>query len=233
MTIDLALRELIRISNVTGKDTALVQGGGGNTSAKTADGRFMYIKASGTALKDMSPQRGWRRMELKGVLAMLGDAELGRMETFARENEIVRRLMLACKDEMPAGIRPSVEAHFHAMLGRYVIHLHPLAVGAYVNAKGGRKQIEKLFQGEKYPPLWVPYTDPGYQLAQKMKRLIGAYQEEHGRKPALVFLEKHGLIVSAETAEASLRLVRKVIADLAASDYPADFIIMNPQDWAN
>lgn len=220
MSVDLALRELIRISNVTGKDTALVQGGGGNTSAKTADGRFMCIKASGTALKEMSPHKGWRRMELKGVLAMLGDAELGRMETFARENEIVRRLMLACKDEMPAGIRPSVEAHFHAMLGRYVIHLHPLAVGAYVNAKGGRKQIERLFRGEKYPPLWVPYTDPGYQLAQKMKRLIDAYQEEQGRKPALVFLEKHGLIVSAETAEAALRLVRKVIA-ICQSKIPA------------
>ena len=29
-------------------------GGGGNTSVKTEDGRYMYIKASGTALKDMA-----------------------------------------------------------------------------------------------------------------------------------------------------------------------------------
>ncbi len=232
MTIDLALRELIKISNVTGKDTTLVQGGGGNTSAKTADGRFMYIKASGTALKDMNAQKGWRRLELEGVLTMLGDAALGRMETFARENEIVRRLMLACKDDMPPAIRPSVEAHFHAMLGRYVIHLHPLLVGAYVNAQQGKKQIEKLFQREKYPPLWVPYTDPGYQLAQKMKRLIDAYQGEHGRKPALVFLEKHGLIVSADTADAALRLVRKVIATCQGKIPAAKAVKLKPVDPA-
>ena len=46
--MDKALAELIKISNATGKDPTLVQGGGGNTSAKTDDGKFMYIKASGT-----------------------------------------------------------------------------------------------------------------------------------------------------------------------------------------
>ena len=49
-----ALKELIRISNKVGSDASLVQGGGGNTSAKTADGKHMYIKASGSALKDMN-----------------------------------------------------------------------------------------------------------------------------------------------------------------------------------
>ena len=52
--LDKALAELITISNVTGKDPTLVQGGGGNTSVKTGDGKYMYIQASGTALKDMN-----------------------------------------------------------------------------------------------------------------------------------------------------------------------------------
>lgn len=52
--MDKVLADLIKISNTTGKDPALVLGGGGNTSVKTADGKYMYIKASGTALKDMS-----------------------------------------------------------------------------------------------------------------------------------------------------------------------------------
>jgi rhamnose utilization protein RhaD (predicted bifunctional aldolase and dehydrogenase) len=43
-----ALIDLIKISNSTGRDPALVQGGGGNTSVKTDDGKYMYIKASGT-----------------------------------------------------------------------------------------------------------------------------------------------------------------------------------------
>ncbi len=52
--MDNALKELIRISNTVGKDPSLVQGGGGNTSVKTDDAQDMYIKASGTALKDMT-----------------------------------------------------------------------------------------------------------------------------------------------------------------------------------
>jgi len=60
--MDKALAELIKISRGTGRDPTLVQGGGGNTSVKTADGKYMYIKASGTALKDMNEQQGWRRL---------------------------------------------------------------------------------------------------------------------------------------------------------------------------
>ena len=45
------LRELVKISNAVGSDSSLVLGGFGNTSVKTADGKFMYIKQSGTALK--------------------------------------------------------------------------------------------------------------------------------------------------------------------------------------
>ena len=55
--MDEALRDLITISRAVGGDPSLVQGGGGNTSVKTAGGRFMYVKASGTALKDMDETR--------------------------------------------------------------------------------------------------------------------------------------------------------------------------------
>jgi rhamnose utilization protein RhaD (predicted bifunctional aldolase and dehydrogenase) len=92
-----------------------------------------------------------------------------------------------------------------------VIHLHPLVVAAYVNAKNGKAQLEKLFKNEKFPPLWVPYMDPGFMLAKKIDRLVGDYQNQFGKKPAVMILEKHGLFVTAGTPEAALRLVRKVI----------------------
>jgi rhamnose utilization protein RhaD (predicted bifunctional aldolase and dehydrogenase) len=57
----------------------------------------------------------------------------------------------------------------------------------------------------------VPYTDPGFTLAKKISRLTADYQRRLGKKPAILFLEKHGLIVTANTANAALRLVRKVI----------------------
>jgi len=206
-----ALADLIRISNETGKDTTLVQGGGGNTSVKTADGKYMYIKASGTALKDMNTKKGWRRMQLEPVLAILKDKSLPKMDASAREPEVVNRLLLACDDKVTGWVRPSVESHLHACLGKCVIHLHPLVVAAYVNARNGKAEIEKLFRNEKFPPLWVPYTDPGFMLAKKIAQLVGNYQKQFGRKPAVMILQKHGLFVTAGTADAALRLVRKVI----------------------
>jgi rhamnose utilization protein RhaD (predicted bifunctional aldolase and dehydrogenase) len=91
--MDKALAELIKISNVTGEDPTLVQGGGGNTSVKTADGKYMYIKASGTALKDMNVKEGWRRMRLEPVLAILKDKSLPKMDASTREPEVVNRLL--------------------------------------------------------------------------------------------------------------------------------------------
>ena len=209
--MDKDLADLVKISNITGKDTTLVQGGGGNTSVKTADGKYMYIKASGTALKDMSKKKGWRRMRLAPVLSIIEDKSLAKLEAGKREPEVVDRLLLACDDKVKGGARPSVEAHLHSILGKYVIHLHPLVVAAYVNAKKGKAELEKLFKNERFPPLWVPYTDPGFMLAKKIARLVGDYQNRFGKKPAIMILEKHGLFVTAETAEAALRLVRKVI----------------------
>jgi rhamnose utilization protein RhaD (predicted bifunctional aldolase and dehydrogenase) len=206
-----ALADLIKISNATGKDSTLVQGGGGNTSVKTSDGKYMYIKASGTALKDMNSKKGWRRLRLDAVLSIIKDKSLAKLNASKREPKVVDRLLLACDDNVKSGARPSVESHLHAFLGKCVIHLHPIVVAAYVNAKNGKAEIEKLFKKEKFPPLWVPYTDPGFMLSKKIAKLISDYQKKYNRKPAIMILEKHGLFVTAETPEAALRLVHKAI----------------------
>ncbi|HPC95763.1 MAG TPA: SDR family oxidoreductase [Sedimentisphaerales bacterium] len=209
--MDKALADLIRISTTTGRDPELVLGGGGNTSVKTADGKYMYIKASGTALKDMSAERGWRRLRIDSVLSILTDKSLGKMDAIRRETEVVNRLLLSCDDNVTGGARPSVEAHLHALLDTHVIHLHPLVVAAYVSARKGRAALDRVFAAERITPLWVPYTDPGYMLARKIARLVAEYEQEHGRKPRVLFLEKHGLFVTAGSADAAIRLVRQVI----------------------
>jgi rhamnose utilization protein RhaD (predicted bifunctional aldolase and dehydrogenase) len=210
--VNKALADLIRISKETGKDPALVQGGGGNTSVKTADGQYMYIKASGTALKDMNAKEGWRRLRLDLARSVVKDSSIAQMETQSRELEVVNRLLLACDDNVKTDARPSVEAHLHAWLDKCVIHLHPSSVGAYHNAKNGRAKLEKLFKDESRPPLWVPYTDPGYMLAKRIARLVERYQGQFGKSPAILFLHKHGLFITSNSAEGALRLVRRVIS---------------------
>jgi rhamnose utilization protein RhaD (predicted bifunctional aldolase and dehydrogenase) len=209
--MDKTLSQLIRISNTVGKDTSLIQGGGGNTSVKTKDGRYMYIKASGTALKDMNEQNGWRRLRLDSVLSIIKDKSITQLGTYARETEVVNRLFLACDDKITSDARPSVEAHLHAFLDKCVIHLHPVAVLAYACAKNGRAELEKLFKEERFPPVWVPYTNPGFTLAKKIARLVDDYQNRCSKKPAILFLQKHGLLISTNSPDSALRLLRKVI----------------------
>jgi NAD(P)-dependent dehydrogenase (short-subunit alcohol dehydrogenase family)/rhamnose utilization protein RhaD (predicted bifunctional aldolase and dehydrogenase) len=209
--MDKALAELIKISRAVGGDRSLVQGGGGNTSVKTDDGKYMYIKASGTALKDMNAREGWRRMRLDSIFSIIQDKSLARLETQTRENQVVNRSLDACDDKVSGPARPSVEAHLHAFLDKCVIHLHPSAAGAYLNARNGKAELEKLFADESPPPLWVPYADPGFMLAKKLAKLVEDYQDRFAKKPATLFLEKHGLLISARNPEAALLLVRRVI----------------------
>ena len=206
-----SLAELIYISRKVGKDPAWAQGGSGNTSVKTDDGRFMFIKASGTALKDMNAKKGWRKMNLQKVRTIIADKNIAKLAAQKREAEIAKRLLACCADKRKGNCRPSVEANLHVFLDKCVIHLHPIAVGAFINSKNGRNKLEKLFAAEKFPPLWVPYANPGYCLAKKISNLCGCYLKKHGRPPQILFLEKHGLFVSAPKSADALRLVSKVI----------------------
>jgi rhamnose utilization protein RhaD (predicted bifunctional aldolase and dehydrogenase) len=219
-SINKALADLIKISNITGKDSTLIQGGGGNTSVKTADGRYMYIKASGTDLKDMNTHAGWRKLRLDSVLAIIKDKSIAKLDVYRRETKVVNRLLLACDDKLTGDARPSIEAHLHAMLGKCVIHLHPVAVLSFACAKNGKAELEKLFKKienrklkikNSLPPLWVPYAHPGFALAKKIAKLNADYQNRFGRKPAVLFLQKHGLLISADGPNAALRLLRSVI----------------------
>ena len=209
--MDKTLADLIKISNTTGKDPALTQAAGGNTSVKTDDGKYMFIKASGTALKDMNAHRGWRKLRLDKVHGVIKDKCLAKLPAAKREPEITARLLTYCCDGIASTARPSVEANLHALLDKCVIHLHPLVIGAYVNSKKGRAEITKLFKSEKYPPLWIPYAPPGFPLAIKTSRLVANYQKRYSQKPAIIFLAKHGLFVTAQNAPDAMRLLHKVL----------------------
>ena len=92
-----ALAELIKISNTVGKNVSLVQAGGGNVSVKTNDRKYMYIKASGAALKDMTEKTGWRQLNLNSVLSIITDKQLFTLNVDTREDQVINRLFFdAC-----------------------------------------------------------------------------------------------------------------------------------------
>lgn len=226
---DQILKDFIKLSVSVGNDPLLVQGGGGNTSAKTEDGKYMYIKASGTALKDASEHAGWRKMRVDQVLSVLNDDSLVELPQVNREANVVARLNLACVDGFGNDTRPSVEAHLHAILDRCVVHIHPQAVGAYVCAKNGKAELERIFADMQNPPLWIPYVDPGYTLGVKVNKLVSQYVQKHNTKPSILFLEKHGLFVTAPEVDTTLKLVDLVIKRCSENLTPIEQVsVQNP-----
>jgi rhamnose utilization protein RhaD (predicted bifunctional aldolase and dehydrogenase) len=203
---DNALDELIGISREVGGDPDLVQGGGGNTSVKTRDGRRIFVKASGTSLSAMDRERGWAELELESLRSILTRKGLGRRSPARRESEVLR--LLGGAVVQPAGARPSVESNLHALLDRVVIHTHPVGLNALLSSRESRKRATALAREVEEEPLYVPYVDPGYVLAARVAREIAAYRRRSGRLPAVVLLENHGLFVAAHEPGECLALSR-------------------------
>jgi NAD(P)-dependent dehydrogenase (short-subunit alcohol dehydrogenase family)/rhamnose utilization protein RhaD (predicted bifunctional aldolase and dehydrogenase) len=197
-----SLAQLIAISRAVGANPDYVQAGGGNTSVKSQDGRTMAIKASGTPLTAMSEGAGWVELDTARVLSIFDRKELAQLETNAREASVLQHLSSAV---IGGRGRPSVESALHAMLGRVVIHTHPVAANA-LNCGPGWKALEEITPAAELPPLWVPYTDPGWRLATTIKSAAEAYERKHHHLPDVIFMENHGLLVSAPEAQACVAL---------------------------
>jgi NAD(P)-dependent dehydrogenase (short-subunit alcohol dehydrogenase family)/rhamnose utilization protein RhaD (predicted bifunctional aldolase and dehydrogenase) len=196
------LAQLIETSRVVGANPDYVQAGGGNISVKSPDGRRMAIKASGSALTAMSESEGWVELELAQVLSIFDRTDLTRLPTDEREALVLQHLSAAA---VGGRGRPSVESASHAMLGRVVIHTHPVAANA-LNCGPGRKALGEITAAGELPPLWIPYTDPGWRLAMAIRSAAADYQKQHGRPPAVLFMENHGILVSAPDARQCLAL---------------------------
>jgi NAD(P)-dependent dehydrogenase (short-subunit alcohol dehydrogenase family)/rhamnose utilization protein RhaD (predicted bifunctional aldolase and dehydrogenase) len=203
-----SLAQLIAISRAVGANPDYVQAGGGNTSVKSEDGRTMAIKASGTPLTAMTETAGWVELDTARVLSIFDRKDLATLETNAREASVLQHMSSAV---MSGGGRPSVESALHAMLGRVVIHTHPVAVNA-LNCGPGLKALEEITRAGELPPLWVPYTDPGWRLATTIKSAAEDYEKKHHHLPDVLFMENHGLLVSAPEAQTCVALHNEWVA---------------------
>lgn len=197
-----SLAQLIEVSHAVGDKPDLVQAAGGNTSVKSADSQTMAIKASGTALSGMSESDGWVELDISSVLSILDRTDLPTLPANEREARVLEHLRSA----VMGGVgRPSVESALHAMLDRVVIHTHAVAANA-LNCGPGLRALKKISPAGEPPPLWVPYTDPGFRLAAAVRMATKSYQLEHGCLPQAIFMENHGLLVSAPDSRTCLAL---------------------------
>jgi rhamnose utilization protein RhaD (predicted bifunctional aldolase and dehydrogenase)/NAD(P)-dependent dehydrogenase (short-subunit alcohol dehydrogenase family) len=204
---------LVHLSNLLGRETRLVQPGGGNTSIKVKlsapDGSevdALLVKGSGTDLRTIG-REGFTRLSLPR-LAPLRDA------TRMSDAEMMK-FMAGCM--LADGPAPSVETPLHSLLPyRVIAHTHDVATMSLTNVSDATAErlVGELFEGKI---VYVPYSRPGFPLAHSVSGMAG-------RIPSNVIgmtLAHHGLVIFGDDVrqcyDRMLQAVAKIEEYLAAS----------------
>jgi rhamnulose-1-phosphate aldolase/alcohol dehydrogenase len=186
---------LVYRSNLLGADRALVNQGGGNTSAKETvldhagrETRVLWVKGSGTDLASISAP-GFPGLRLDELLPL---REREEMDDASMVEYLLRS---AIKPNQP---RPSIETLLHAFIGApHVDHTHADAVIALTSTPSGRELADEAFGTEA---VWLPYERPGFAMSRRIARLL-----DENPTARAVLLEKHGLVTWGESGEESYR----------------------------
>jgi rhamnose utilization protein RhaD (predicted bifunctional aldolase and dehydrogenase) len=180
-----SLDRLVEVSARVGRDLDLVQAGGGNTSIK--ENGTLWVKASGKWLVHAADDDMFLPVPMADIARQL-----------AAEDEKFPEY----KTRTGAALRPSVETAVHAVMPqRVVIHVHSVRTIAWAARAHGAEGVAPLFEGVRWS--WIPYTHPGIPLAIRIQR-------ELEKRPDVLILENHGLVVGAENCAAAEDLLHEV-----------------------
>ncbi len=199
------LSDLITVSQHFGADKEYVIAGGGNTSYK--NDTDIWVKASGTSLQNITIS-GFARLHRNLLQEMYTKKYSG--ETDKREAEVKADLYRACHEGIT--VRPSVETSMHEIINYpFVVHTHPTLVNAITCANKAEETIRLLF-GEG--ALYIPWADPGYILFARIRDLLWEWRKAHANDPQIIFLQNHGVFVSAGTIGEIMEKYKKIDATI-------------------
>ncbi|MBR6471427.1 MAG: SDR family NAD(P)-dependent oxidoreductase, partial [Victivallales bacterium] len=217
-SIAASLKSLAALSRQYGADPEYVFLGGGNTSFKTKTD--LYIKPSGVALATIQPEQ-FLKMDRKDLQKVFTEGP--KVEGDVRE-AVVKALQLAAVRPQGAG-RPSVEAPVHEIIQyQFVVHTHPALVNGLTCAKNGKAACAKLFP----KAIWLDYCNPGSTLAFNVKAALDAAAKKTGKQPQVIFLQKHGVFIGADTCNEVAKLYAQVMDTLKKAYKKAKIAITDP-----
>lgn len=198
------LDHFTRISNEVGARADYVQGGGGNTSAKLADG-LMAIKASGYCLKDIRPDAAYAVLNYKNLRTFYNGSNVADFDDVEKVGSEEAKKNIQTIEGLSA-LRPSVEAGFHSILDKYVAHSHSVYANLAACCNELKIIAEKALADADYTWGWVEYTDPGAKLTFSIRDELARVEAETGRRPAAIFMQNHGLIAHSNDPDECLRI---------------------------
>lgn len=193
------IEQLLELSHELGKEErGLAILGEGNTSVKLDDNSFL-VKASGSCLGTLSKD-GLAECSSKAILDLFEKDEM-------TDVEVDQALMDARVDKDAK--KPSVEATFHGYLlslpdVNFVGHTHPVNVNKLLCSGNGRDFAERRIFPDQIvccgaESVFVPYVDPGLELAKAIKEQVEFFIGRTSRAPVTILIENHGLICLGKT----------------------------------
>lgn len=198
-----ALDGLVYRSNLLGRDRAVVNMYGGNTSVKlTAQNHLgqevevLWVKGSGSDVATIS-EKGFAGLRQAEIIPLMGREAMSDEEMVAYLSYCTHAL------ERP---RQSIETLLHAFTpAKHVDHTHPDAVISLACTPNGRELCQQLW-GKKM--VWVDYIRPGFTLSKWIGQGIRA-----NPKAELVIMGKHGLVTWGDHArpcyDNSIRVIQE------------------------
>ena len=198
------LADFTKMSRTAGARADYVQGGGGNTSVKLADG-LMAIKASGYCLKDIDVDKAYAVMDAKTLRDFYYNNEPSRLEDVEKQGSSCAKENTKTIEGL-AALRPSVEAGFHSILKTFVLHTHSVYANLAACSESCCDIAKVAFEGADYTWGWVPYTDPGANLTFAIRDELRRVEKETGKLPSVILMQNHGIIVHDDDADVCLAI---------------------------
>lgn len=198
-----SVRALIKISNYAGQRFDLVQAGGGNSSVKDDDGT-MLIKASGYPLSEVDEENGFSKVYTRQIANIVKNKSVLKAKNKREREKISAQLV---KESIIGHSRPSIETLLHALMSKYTLHTHPLAVNMIVIEKDWKDVLAKMFDDV----VLVDYRTPGIELALELKKEMDNFESVKLMQPKIIFLQNHGLIISSDNIDEIKDLSEEVL----------------------
>jgi len=219
------LAEFVRMSNKAGARSDYVQGGGGNTSAKFDDS-LMAIKASGFCLAQIKTDDAYAVLDYAAIRGFYAETDIASLADIEKEGAAVAKTATMTIEGLRQ-LRPSVEAGFHSVLDKFVLHIHPVYANMATCSVEGPAVVADALAGMGVAHAFVPYITPGTELTFTIRKACLDAEATTGKKPKIIFMQNHGLIFTGESADECLRLSDEVNARIAKV-YGLSFA-----DWPN
>ena len=141
----------------------------------------MRIKASGQRIKDINNNLGFVDLNYLKINQSL-------RSNLVNKNQNDFFIDKNCDAKM------SIEAYFHSVLKKIVLHTHPIQLNAVLASKDAYEILKKLSGSINY----IPYIKPGVLLGIEVQKMLNNNREN--KNPCLVFyLQNHGVIISSDS----------------------------------